>query len=60
MPVIITGVILLAVDCCGLGGMPNARENLRDEQGGTKAPHQDGDVPVDRAVGVEAHLAKGL
>ena len=44
----------------GIGGHAHAREQLGDEQRGAEGPHQDGDVPVDCPIGVEAHLAQGL
>jgi len=54
MPVIITGVILLAVDCCGLGGIgPCPREFCEMNRDGTKGPPPEAMSPVIRAVRCE-------
>ena len=44
----------------GVGGHAHARKDLGDKQAGAEGRHQEGDVPVDRAVGQEAHLTQGL
>ena len=43
-----------------VGRHAHAREDLAHEQACAEGGHQDCDIPVDGAIGVEAHLAEGL